>query len=70
MTSTGRKEMIYVRQDGADFYVYSDPEGETLTRTETSPIPVSDGDFHAAIKARAWFEEYGYFKGAEQLRWL
>lgn len=61
---------LYVSQDGGDFYLYPDSDREKLIRTEHAPFPVRDGDFEAAIKAREWFMEWGYFKGAQRLHWL
>jgi hypothetical protein len=55
-------EQIYVRQDGADFYIFSDPEGKVLIRTGSAPFKVPDFDMDAAKRARSWFEENGYFK--------
>lgn len=50
------QQLIYhVYQDGADFYVHSDPEGDNLLMTRTYPHPVKDWDVEAATRARAWF---------------
>lgn len=53
---------IYVRQDGADFYVYSDPKGKRFIRHCSAPLHIKDWDLDAAEKARKWFMDYGYFK--------
>jgi hypothetical protein len=58
---------FYVFQDGADFYLNSDPEGEKLVRVETAPFAVPDMDMVKAREARDWFNEYGYFKGADEV---
>jgi len=65
--------MIYVSQDGADFYVYAsmdDYNEGCSTYIATAPFKVKDGDMHAAECARFWFNEYGYFRGAVEVIWL
>lgn len=59
----------WVLQDGADFYMFSDEKCEKFVRSETAPMRVLDFDREAAGKARAWFEAYGYFKGADEIVW-
>lgn len=59
-----------VMQDGADFYMFEKGNRDHLVRVVTYPHGVRDMDFVAAQKARAWFEEWGYFKGGETVRWV
>ena len=62
--------MFYVMQDGADFYLFADEEGEELIRVVTAPFKVQDMNTCDADKARTWFDEYGYFKGAQEVRFI
>jgi ribosomal protein L24E len=61
---------VYVYQDGADFYVCSDKDCQDTIRIVTAPMKVSDFDLEAATKAREWFNEYGYFKGAWEVTFV
>lgn len=56
---------LYVIQDGREFHVCTNADGDYITRTNTAPFSVDDGNVSQAYLARAWFEEEGYFKGAE-----
>lgn len=47
--------MIYVYQDGADFYCHSDEACHDLVQVVSAPFRVSDFDLEAAMKARSWF---------------
>jgi hypothetical protein len=50
---------LYVLQDGADFYHYSDRRGLEPVRIVTAPFKVPDFDLEKAMEARKWHDEYG-----------
>lgn len=50
-----RKDIRYVTQDGADFYIFLDEGLTRLLRTITYPGRVRDWDTEAATQARKWF---------------
>lgn len=50
-----RKDIRYVTQDGADFYLFLDEDCERLLRTITYPGQVRDFDMVVATEARKWF---------------
>ena len=69
----GMKELraVYVIQDGAKFYVSTEPGDGSMAAVFTWPGNVPDGDVKAARQARAWFMrrcvEFNYkpyFEGA------
>lgn len=61
---------IYVAQDGEFFYVFAKPDDETPIRVEECPFSVPFLDMEKAEKAKQWFRDNGYFKGASKLYWL
>lgn len=65
------QQLVYhVMQDGADFYVHSDAEGENLLMTRTYPHPVKDWDVEAATRARVWFIGLLSEKSKATMKWI
>lgn len=63
-----RKDIRYVTQDGADFYLFLDEDMTRLLRTVTAPMRVRDWDMASATKAREWFTRL-MADAAYEIRW-
>lgn len=65
------QQLIYhVMQDGPDFYIHSDAEGENLLMTRHYPHHVKDWDMEAAVKAREWFLGLLNAKSRATMKWI
>lgn len=51
------RKTIYAMQDGLDFYLYADSNGDVLERTLSAPLKVGL-NLALALKARQWFEAF------------
>jgi hypothetical protein len=51
------RKIIYAMQDGPDFYIYADSNGDHLERTMSAPLTVGL-NLALALKARQWFEAF------------
>lgn len=62
------KPILYVLQDGADFYCYDTPACESLGQTWSAPFRVTTSDMDSAIRAREAFMNQARFAGW-QVEW-
>jgi hypothetical protein len=60
---------LYVRQDGADFYIYTDEENDELVRAQSAPFRVQDFDMWWAAHARSWFTAQ-VTRAGDTVKWL
>ena len=61
---------LYVKQDGADFYLYDDSNCLLYNSAVSAPMHVGDFDMKAATLANQWFREnypqHVFYKDKEQ----